>query len=284
MNKFKLMGWLSVGGLLGAALLAPSAALATQPAPDHKVTICHRTDSNTNPYNENTVDIASSGHLQGGHDTEHEGPIWDPSLKSQKIEWGDIIPPYTYGDFSYAGQNWTAEGQTILRAGCVVETSEPSQDVETQRAVRRVETSEPSQDVETASPPDASPSRRRTSRPASRRRTPRPSEPSQDTETSEPSQDVETSTPCADCTPASHSVPTPTPCADCVPSTHSVPSGSVDGATGTPDEGVTPPATDTLTPSNTTASNDGWQLVLIALAALISTALILTPATRKARR
>ncbi len=79
-------------------------------------------------------------------------------------------------------------------------------------------------------------------------------------------------------------MPTPTPCADCVPSTHSVPSGSVDGATGTPDEGVTPPATDTLTPSNTTASNDGWQLVLIALAALISTALILTPATRKARR
>ena len=144
--------------------------------------------------------------------------------------------------------------------------------------------SEASQDVETTSRPARSrpASRRRTSRPASRRRTSRP-EPSQ-TETSEPSQDVETSTPCADCTPASHSVPTPTPCADCVPSTHSVPSGSVDGATGTPDEGVTPPATDTLTPSNTTASNDGWQLVLIALAALISTALILTPATRKARR
>ena len=29
MNKFRLAGWLAVGGLLGAALLAPSAALAT---------------------------------------------------------------------------------------------------------------------------------------------------------------------------------------------------------------------------------------------------------------
>ncbi len=132
MNKFRLAGWLAVGGLLGAALLAPSAAMATQPAPDHKVTICHRTNSNTNPYNEITVDIASSGHLQGGHDTEHEGPIWDPSLKNQKIEWGDIIPPYTYGDFSYPGQNWTDEGAAILRAGCVVETESESVPVETE--------------------------------------------------------------------------------------------------------------------------------------------------------
>ena len=29
MNKIRLAGWLAVGGLLGAALLAPSAALAT---------------------------------------------------------------------------------------------------------------------------------------------------------------------------------------------------------------------------------------------------------------
>ena len=79
-------------------------------------------------------------------------------------------------------------------------------------------------------------------------------------------------TPCADCTPATHGVPTPTP------------KGSVEAATGTPNEDVTPPSTDTLTPTNNTPSNDGWQLVLIALAALIASALVLTPASRKIRR
>ena len=71
-----------------------------------------------------------------------------------------------------------------------------------------------------------------------------------------------------------------------VPATasHSVPKGSVEAATGTPKEDVTPPSTDTLTPAGSTPSNDGWQLVLIALAALLATALVLTPATRKVRR
>ena len=61
------------------------------------------------------------------------------------------------------------------------------------------------------------------------------------------------------------------------------PVGSVDAETGTPNEDVTPPSTDTLTPTNT-PSSDGWQLVLLALAAMLATALILTPASRKARR
>jgi hypothetical protein len=123
----RIAGGAVIAGLvLGTALLAPSAALATKPAPDHQVTICHRTNSDTNPYVEITVDIASSGHLKGGHDTEHEGPIWNPTLKTQKIEWGDIIPPYTYLDFSYPGQNIGPEGQAILDNGCVV----PGQPVE----------------------------------------------------------------------------------------------------------------------------------------------------------
>ncbi len=152
---------------VGVLLAAPAATLATQPAPDHKVTICHRTDSNTHPYTEETVDIASSGHLQGGHDTEHEGPIWNPTLKADKVEWGDIIPPYTYGEFSYAGQNWTDEGQAILRDGCVVEppadeppddpSEDPSEPVETESAPVEtesvpVETPDGSVEAETGTP------------------------------------------------------------------------------------------------------------------------------------
>ena len=61
------------------------------------------------------------------------------------------------------------------------------------------------------------------------------------------------------------------------------PSGSVQAETGTPEEEATPPSTDALgAPSS--PSSDGWQLVLIALAAILATALIVTPGSRKARR
>ena len=70
-------------------------------------------------------------------------------------------------------------------------------------------------------------------------------------------------------------------CPNCPPDAS--PSGKVDAETGTPDEGVTPPATDTIG-AHGTASNDGWQLVLVALAALIATVLIITPSSRKNRR
>jgi len=124
--RIRLAGGAALAVLVvGAALAAPSAALATKPAPEHKVTICHRTNSNTNPYVLITVDIASSGHLKGGHDTQHEGPVWDPTLKAKHLEWGDIIPPYAYQEFSYPGQNM-ADGGAILEAGCKVQAPSES--------------------------------------------------------------------------------------------------------------------------------------------------------------
>lgn len=121
------LGLLVVTGMVGGATLVP-AVFATPPAPDHKVTICHRTNSNTNPYVVITVDIASAGHLHGGHDTQHLGPVWDPTLKARKIEWGDIIPPYAYGAFRYPGLNWTSQGQAIWANDCrvPVPSSSPS--------------------------------------------------------------------------------------------------------------------------------------------------------------
>jgi hypothetical protein len=41
------------------ALAATTQALATQPDPEHKVTICHRTASDSNPYVEITIDEAA---------------------------------------------------------------------------------------------------------------------------------------------------------------------------------------------------------------------------------
>jgi hypothetical protein len=118
-------GWLAVAGLLGAALIAPQAAIATKPDPDHKVEICHATNSDTNPYVLENVDIASSGYLKAGH-SAHTGVIWDATLKDHHIKWGDIIQPYTYGDFTYPGLNWTDAGKAILANDCNIVQPTPT--------------------------------------------------------------------------------------------------------------------------------------------------------------
>ena len=116
-----------LGALLIAVLLATvsymstSAVSATPPDPEHKVTICHRTNSDENPYSQITVDEAAVDGPQGSdHYGEHKGPVWNPTLKDQKIEWGDIIPPVLpYHD----GLNWTSEGQAVYNNGCTIPDS-----------------------------------------------------------------------------------------------------------------------------------------------------------------
>src|SRR5688500_12085362 len=86
-------GAVVLGTILGVA------GAATPASADHngiQVTICHATSSNAQPYvltttDESSVDGIGPGH--GDHFLEHVGPVWDPTLKAQKIVWGDIIPP-----------------------------------------------------------------------------------------------------------------------------------------------------------------------------------------------
>lgn len=115
---------------LGVVLVVGTyvAAHATPPTDEHKVTICHRTHSDTNPYVIVTADIASEGHGKGvgDHYAEHQGPVWELGLKEQHIEWGDIIPPYEYEDFSFPGYNWDEAGQAIYENDCEVEQSSPT--------------------------------------------------------------------------------------------------------------------------------------------------------------
>ena len=126
-------------GALALAVLATSVvaagaitdrAGATKPAADgtHKVTLCHRTNSDANRYVAITVDYrAANGSLGngGGDHTGHEGPVWSAGLKADHVKWGDIIPPYTYAGGSFPGQNWTAQGQAIHEAGCTGSTTPP---------------------------------------------------------------------------------------------------------------------------------------------------------------
>ncbi len=99
--------------------------LAKDPDKEKKVTICHRTNSNKNPYNEITVSPFSIV-KDNGHDT-HEGPVWNPDLKAQGTKWGDIIPEFEYSEGTYPGKNMD-EGSAILENGCLVEGEEPGDD------------------------------------------------------------------------------------------------------------------------------------------------------------
>jgi hypothetical protein len=126
-----LAGAFATLAIAGALLLAASPVLATK-GETHKVTICHRTNSVTNPYTSNTVDYSSVDgglvHDNGNGDhTNHLGPVFDwqnpPPPPHNGDQWGDIIPPFTWpGDANHAGGsfpglNWTAEGRAIYHDG-----------------------------------------------------------------------------------------------------------------------------------------------------------------------
>lgn len=84
-----------------------------------KVGLCHRTNSNSNPYVYVEADIKNNGDLKGGH-LDHKGPVWYSGIKGK---WGDIIPPYSIGNFGYPGMNWTSDGQAIWNNNCKLQTA-----------------------------------------------------------------------------------------------------------------------------------------------------------------
>ena len=96
---------ISTLGAFGAAGIA-----SASPPPDHKVTICHRTGSESggnahNGYSNITVDVASILGSEGhdSHDQVGNGPI------------GDIIPAFNYAGVAYPGKNG---GQAAIDKGC----------------------------------------------------------------------------------------------------------------------------------------------------------------------
>jgi len=83
-------------------------------------------------------------------------------------------------------------------------------------------------------------------------------------------------------TPTPVPTPTPTPVPTPEPTPEPTPTGEVLAETGAP--AVTLPPTDTLSGSAQAPTGDSWRLILLAMAGILATTLLLTPAMAPARR
>lgn len=167
-NKVLLAALVAVAIIVALVVLPFGKADAT---PGEKVTICHATNSQTNPYTANTVDSSSideeKNQYLNGHG-DHLGPVWYDGIAAHA--WGDIIPPFINDETgnSYPGYNWNAEGQAIYHNGCSpvtppappTETPTPTPPVVTPEVpvvtpevpVETPETETPTPEVETPEP------------------------------------------------------------------------------------------------------------------------------------
>jgi hypothetical protein len=107
-------------GLAAAAALSGSTLLLASPttgsaavAAAAKVTLCHRTDAETNPYVQITIAPSAAYHA---HYLEHQGDVWFPGHPKEP-KWGDIIPPFTFRGVTYS-LNWNAAGMAIWNNNC----------------------------------------------------------------------------------------------------------------------------------------------------------------------
>lgn len=108
--------------IIVAIFLAASALLTfsvnANAAQSDKITICHATNSETNPYVQITVSENSTA--LAGHEG-HTGSIWTPGDKAADVTWGDIIPT----EPDVVGLNDTATGRAWLANGCKAPASPP---------------------------------------------------------------------------------------------------------------------------------------------------------------
>jgi len=77
-------------------------------SPEKKVTICHSTSSDTNPYNKIEVSINSVSKCQ--------------DVNGHGSDINDIIPIFSFDECTYPGKNLDATGQAILDNNCEVPT------------------------------------------------------------------------------------------------------------------------------------------------------------------
>lgn len=123
MNK-KFLGRIFGFGILSVVFGFIASNVFATPTSGDNITICHATDSQSNPYTNPTVD-PNSILKNNGHDS-HDGVVWYLGIADHS--WGDIIPPFHYdytqgqtqhvGD--YPGKNWNTDGQVFWNRNCAL--------------------------------------------------------------------------------------------------------------------------------------------------------------------
>jgi hypothetical protein len=269
-GKTRNIGWLIAAGLLGAALIVPSAAAAMVPI-DWATVTGYAEGSSDNNKPETWGDDCTKLENPGGSTyllTESYALVIVKAGSDQSADAPNtLFANASAGETVWADSNESGaydEGDKgishIIFCGPVEEESdEPSYEAESDEPSDEVKSESPSDVVESDEPSDEVKS----------------DEPSDVVESDEPSDVVESDEP-------SGSVDSETgEPSGSVDSETGEPSGSVEEVTGTPEEENTPPQTDALGSSSNTASGSGLQMVLLGLAALVATALIVTPSRKR---
>ncbi len=251
MNKTKNIGWLIAAGLLGAALVAPSAAFAIDGSNEKEGGIAWN-----DPDFQGSEEECDGADLQPGQVLWHfvqtkvadevasgnlwvtvtavqgeVGPVASYKKAGKVLHWAVISPETTLLEWrSDVGGDGNLNLSHICYGGPEEESESPSEEVSESPSEEVSES--PSEEVSESPSEEVSES---------------PSEEVSESPSEEVSED---------------------------------PSGSVEEVTGTPEEEVTPPSTDTIGAGNT-ASSSGLQMVLLGLAALVATALIVTPSRKR---
>jgi hypothetical protein len=95
------------------AALGVGSSASASPPPDHKVTYCHATHSETNPFVVITTDELA---VVRGHQNHQD--------------FEDVIPPFDWAlpnsSGSFAGLNWGPGSQAFIDNGCVGPVYPPS--------------------------------------------------------------------------------------------------------------------------------------------------------------
>ena len=88
------------------------------PPGEEEITICHADANPQQPYGPGPISPSVNSIVNDNGHATHDGPVFFPGIAEQ---WGDIIPPFEYGDNeSFPGLNWDSDGQAIFFNDCQV--------------------------------------------------------------------------------------------------------------------------------------------------------------------